>query len=130
MRFARIVFRAAGIYGMLMIPPHYFLEERIGRDYPPAITHPEFFYGFVGVALAWQVAFLILAQDPARYRMMMLPAILEKVTFGLAAIVLYAAGRISAATHFFGWLDLVLGALFVAAFMKTSPGTPSMEAVR
>ena len=49
MKFARIVFLVAGIYGLLVVAPQYFLEARIGRDTPPAITHPEFFYGFVGV---------------------------------------------------------------------------------
>ena len=37
------------------------MEARVGRDYPPAITHPEYFYGFLGVAAAWQVAFLVIA---------------------------------------------------------------------
>ena len=27
--------------------------------YPPTITHPDFFYGFVGVALVWQLVFLL-----------------------------------------------------------------------
>ena len=75
---ARRVFGAAGIVGLLMLLPHYFLFEKIGRDYPPAITHPEFFYGFIGVAVAWQFAFLVIARDPARYRLLMIPAVLEK----------------------------------------------------
>src|SRR5262245_63460257 len=49
MKFARIVFLVAGIYGLLVVAPQYFLEAKIGRDTPPPITHPEFFYGFVGV---------------------------------------------------------------------------------
>jgi hypothetical protein len=32
------------------------------------------------VALAWQVAFLIIARDVQRYRLFMLPAILEKLS--------------------------------------------------
>jgi hypothetical protein len=52
LRFARVVFLVAGIYGILVLLPQYFLEERIGIDSPPPITHPEHFYGFVGVALA------------------------------------------------------------------------------
>jgi hypothetical protein len=39
-----------------------------GQDQPPAITHPEFYYGFVGIATAWQVAFVIIGRDPERYR--------------------------------------------------------------
>ena len=61
MKFARLIFGAAGIFGLVVIGPMYFLEDRIGSDTPPAITHPEFFYGFVGVVLAWQIAFLCIA---------------------------------------------------------------------
>lgn len=119
--FARNVFRGAGIYGILAILPQYFMEQRIGRDFPPAINHPEYFYGFVGVALAWQVAFLVMARDPQRFRLMMLPAILEKASFGVAAIALYAAGRIPATIHIFGWVDLTLAVLFALAFTRTAP---------
>lgn len=123
-RFAARVFRFAAIYGILALAPQYFLEERIGRDDPPPITHPEHFYGFVGVALAWQLAFLLIARDPVRYRLFMLPAIAEKLAFGLAAPILVLLGRSAAPVAFFGALDLVLAALFFAAFRATrnAPG--------
>jgi uncharacterized NAD-dependent epimerase/dehydratase family protein len=94
MKFARRVFLVAGIYGLLVLTPLYFLEGMIGREAPPAITHPEYFYGFIGVGLAWQVLFLLLAHDPVRYRLMMLPAILEKVSYGMALVALLAQGRV------------------------------------
>lgn len=119
-RFAARVFRLAGIYGILVLFPMYFLEERIGRDFPPPITHPEHFYGFIGVALAWQVVFLILARDPVRFRVLMLPAILEKLAFGVPAILLYQAGRIPAATLVAGLIDLVLATCFVVAYRRTA----------
>ena len=84
MNFARRVFFAAGLYGILILPPQYFLAAKVGRDFPPAITHPEFYYGFIGVALAWQLFFFIIAKDPVRYRLGMLPAIVEKVSFAAA----------------------------------------------
>jgi hypothetical protein len=90
MNFAKNVFKVAGIYGLLVLIPHYFLEKQLGIDFPPPITHPEHFYGFVGVALAWQFVFLLIARDPARYRLIMLPAILEKLAFGVPAMILYA----------------------------------------
>ena len=68
MIFARRVFLIAGIYGLLVLLPLYFMEARIGRDQPPAITHPEYFYGFLGVAVSWQVAFLVISRDPVRFR--------------------------------------------------------------
>ena len=118
---ARWLFRIAGIYGLAVIAPQYFLETRIGTDDPPAITHPEYFYGFVGVGLAWQVAFLVMARDPVRFRPLMLPAVLEKATFGIAAIVLFAQHRVSGMLLSFGLIDLLLGALFLFAFLRLRP---------
>ena len=59
MRFARIVFTLAGMYGIVVLVPPLFLESKFGRDYPPPVTHPEFFYGFFALGIAWQVLFLI-----------------------------------------------------------------------
>jgi hypothetical protein len=119
MRFAKIVFLIAGIYGLLILTPMYFLENRIGRDTPPAITHPENFYGFVGVALAWQVLFLVLSTDPVRYRPMILPSILEKVTWGTALIVLLSQGRLALSTFAIGSVDWIFAFLFLAAYFTT-----------
>ena len=52
MKFARWVFLVAGIYGLIVITPFYFMEGVLGGVTPPALTHPAFFYGFVGTALA------------------------------------------------------------------------------
>lgn len=119
MIFAKRLYLIAGIYGLIVLVPQFFLETKTGEDYPPAITHPEFYYGFVAVAVAWQVLFLILAKDPQRYRPMMFPAILEKAGFGLAVPVLYLQHRVSALMLFFATVDLVLGGLFVVAYAKT-----------
>ena len=119
MMFAKRLYLVAGIYGLVVLAPQYFLEEMVGRDYPPPITHPEFYYGFIGVALAWQVLFLILAKDPVRYRAMMIPAIIEKLSFAIAVIVLYAQQRTSTVTLGFGLVDLTLGVLFLVAYIKT-----------
>lgn len=119
MNFARRVFRIAAIYGILALAPQYFLEDKVGRDFPPPITHPEHFYGFVGVALAWQFLFLVIANDPVRFRPAMPVAVVEKLGFGVAAVVLFALGRVATAILAFGVIDLVLAALFVAAWRAT-----------
>ena len=121
MKFARWVFAIAGVYGILALAPHYFLEERIGRDLPPAITHLEYFYGFVGVALAFQAIFLLVASDPIRYRPAMIPCVLEKASFAVATAALHFAGRLPGPVLAFGLIDFVLGSLFVAAFIATRP---------
>lgn len=118
MTFARRVFFLAGIYGLLALSPMYFLEERLGRDFPPPVTHPEHFYGFVGVALAWQLAFLVIARDPRRYRLMMLPSILEKLSFGGAVWVLFLQERVPTIMLGPASIDLALAALFGVAFWK------------
>ena len=82
MKFAKRLFSIAGVYGLLTLLPQYFLERKIGRDFPPPISHPEFYYGFIGIAVAWQILFLIIASDPHRYRAAMLAAVVEKATFG------------------------------------------------
>ncbi len=115
----RLVFKIAFVFGMLALVPLYFLEQRIGIDEPPAITHPEYFYGFVGVALAWQFCFAAIASDPVRYRPIMLPAMFEKLSFGGAAVVLFALGRLSPMMLGAGVIDLVFFGLFIAAYRAT-----------
>ena len=119
MRFAKVVFRVAGVYGLLVLLPQYFLEGKYGRDFPPPVGHPEHYYGFVGVAVAWQVLFLFLSRDPVRYRPMMIPSIVEKLSFGAACVALFMAGRLAPMLLAAGAIDLVLCALFVAAYLKT-----------
>jgi hypothetical protein len=121
MTFARRVYLIAGIYGLIVLLPQYLLEERNSRDFPPAITHPEYYYGFVGVGIAWQLAFLVIATDPARYRPMMVPSVVEKASFGFAAIALYHRGRLALPMLVAATIDLILGVLFLIAFVRTPP---------
>jgi hypothetical protein len=129
MSFAKRVYLIAGIYGLIVMLPQYFLENKNGRDFPPAITHPEYYYGFVGITVAWQVAFLVMSRDPIRYRPMMIPTILEKASWAFAAIALFLLGKLSTPMLGAGLLDLTLGVLFVMAYARTaqeaSAQTPS-----
>jgi hypothetical protein len=120
MKLARLIFGAAGIYGLVVIGPMYFLEDRIGRDTPPEITHPEFFYGFVGLGIAWQIAFLCVALDPLRYRLLMIPSMVEKFSFAIAVAILVFKNRAPASVAAFAGIDLILGILFVIAYLKTA----------
>jgi hypothetical protein len=121
--FARWVFGVAGVYGLLILTPMYFLEDRIGRNQPPLINHPEYYYGFVGVAIAWQVAFLVISRDPVRYRLVMIPAIVEKASYVIALVMLFSSGRIPPIVLGYSVGDFILCALFVVAFLRT----PSVE---
>ena len=126
--FAQRVFRYAGIYGLIVLVPQVFLEQQIGIQSPPAITHPEFFYGFVGVAVAWQVAFLIISSDPPRYRPLTPACLIEKFSFGFAVPLLCVFGRVSASLVPFALIDLLLGGLFLWAYLKTGPNSSSQAA--
>ena len=119
MKFARIVFWIAAIWGLLIITPLYFMFNLIGEKDPPPITHPAFFYGFVGVALVWQIAFIFIARDPIRFRPMMIPAILEKLVYSIPVIILVLQKRTNPTDLMFSATDLTLGALFLAAYLRT-----------
>jgi hypothetical protein len=121
MRFAKIVFWIAAIWGVLVLAPLYFMFDLIGRNDPPPITHPGFFYGFVGAALAWQIVFFVIATDPVRYRPLMIPSVLEKVSYVAPVVVLVLQGRMHPSDLVFVGSDLLLGVLFVLAYLKARP---------
>jgi hypothetical protein len=119
MRFAKVVFRVAAVWGVLIITPLYCMFDLIGRQDPPAITHPAFFYGFVGLALAWQIAFFFIANDPVRYRPLMIPSICEKFSYATAVVVMVLQARTSRSDLLFAGTDFLLGVLFIIAYFKT-----------
>ena len=125
MKFAKIVFWLAAIWGFLIITPLYFLFALISKNDPPPITHPGFFYGFVGVAMVWQLAFILIARDPIRFRPMMIPAILEKLVYSIPVIILVLQKRMHPADLVFSATDLLLGVLFLIAYLRTPHSVPS-----
>ncbi len=118
MKFARWTFIIAGIYGLIVIVPMFFSEYQIGIDYPPAINHPEYYYGFGFVTLAWQILFLLLAINPVKYRLMIIAAVLEKIPAGVALVVLFFQQRVSSLMLSGGIIDIILGLLFIVSFFK------------
>jgi hypothetical protein len=121
MRFSKIIFWIAFIWGILILTPLYFMFDVISRNDPPPITHPAFYYGFVGLGLAWQFVFLVIARDPLRFRPMMIPSVVEKFSYGAALVVLHLQHRLHASDLVFAGTDLLLGILFLIAFLKTGP---------
>jgi hypothetical protein len=119
MKFAKWVYRTAGIYGLLVLAPLLFLERTVSQTSPPAITHPEYYYGFAITGVAWQVAFLVIGNDPQRFRTLMPVTWLEK-TWGLIAIALYVQNRISLQVLALGLIDLLFATFFVIAYITTT----------
>jgi protein tyrosine phosphatase (PTP) superfamily phosphohydrolase (DUF442 family) len=121
MKFAKYVFIGAGVWGILVLTPLFFLVDITGRSYPPPTDYPHFFYGFLAVGMAWQIAFLVIGSNPARFRPLIIPGFIEKAGYIIATAVLHGQGRISAADAGTAIPDTLLLVLFVVAFVKTRP---------
>ncbi len=119
MRFARWTFLIAGIWGVAVLAPLLFMENYVSAKYPPTMTHPEFYYGFVCVGLAAQFMFLIIGTDPLRYRPLMFVSMWEKFSAVAAILVLGLQGRISSQVASGILFDFIFGVLFVIAWLKT-----------
>jgi len=114
-RFARWVFGAAGLYGIVVVAPMFFME----RQMAPGAAHPVFFYAWVSVDLVWQILFLMLSTDPTRYRPMMPVCVLEKAVAVVAIPWLYVVGRVGGMWLGAAAVDLVFAVLFLGAYGAT-----------
>ena len=119
MRFATFTFIGAGIWGIVVLTPLYWLVDLTGRPYSPPTDYPHFFYGFLSVAMAWQIAFLVIGSNPARFRPLMIPGILEKIGHVAGVAVLYSNARVSAIDAQGAIPDLLLAVLFIVAYART-----------
>ena len=121
MRYAKFIFVGAGVWGIVVLTPLYWLVDVTGRSYNPPLDYPHFFYGFLSVAMAWQIAFLVIGSNPARYRPLMIPGILEKLGHVGGVCVLFVNERISSIDAQAAIPDLVLAMLFMVAFATSRP---------
>ena len=120
MKFVRVVYGLAAAYGFIVLSASYFLLEKVGRDAPPAVTHAEFYYGFLGAALLWQPVFVLIARDPLRYRSLMPITVLEKLVYTVPVVILYAMGRVPSNILVPSLVDPIFGVLFVVAYFRTA----------
>jgi hypothetical protein len=117
-KFAKYTFLVAGIYGILALAPQYFLLERNSSDFPPPITHLEYYYGFIGIALVFQIIFLMISANPVKYRPLVGVSILEKLSFAIPVAILFFQNKVSSAIFAAGMIDLFLGMFFLISFLK------------
>ncbi len=107
MKLARWIFLTAGLYGLAVLTPGLFL---------PARGQPEFYYGFIGLALVWQLVFLAIARDPVGLRKIIPLCMLEKLSFFAVTLSLFLMGRLEADLFIGGIIDGVWMALFFLAW--------------
>jgi hypothetical protein len=124
-KFAKYVFVSAGVWGIAVLTPFYWLVDVTGRRYAPPTEYPHFFYGFFAITMAWQFAFLVIGSNPIRFRALMVPSMFEKFSYVVTLVILYNQARISVADFQAAIPDVLLGILFVVAFVKTRVSKPS-----
>ncbi|WBH17690.1 hypothetical protein [Sphingomonas radiodurans] len=110
-RWVRFWFRIAAIYGLVALLPQFLLPQPAGAELVA--------YAFIGTASAFQLVFWVIGGDPARYRLLMLPGVAEKLAFGVPAVLLFAAGKVAALVLVFAIIDLALGLGFFLAWRAT-----------
>lgn len=59
MKFSCERYTVAAIDGAMALLPTYCQKSMVAATQPPAITHAEYDYGFIGVELTWQLAFAL-----------------------------------------------------------------------
>jgi hypothetical protein len=128
MKFAKNVFLIAGVYGLLVTFPLYFMEQRMGMDHPPPINHPEYYYSFIGVTVVFPILFFFIAGDPVRYRPLMFLCVLEKMSLVPTFFILFPQGRYPVLGIPLVVIDLAFGILFAVVYIKTK-GPPKHPTV-
>lgn len=121
MAFARWTFTLGGIWGILVVAPMLFLEAWIAANDRGPTPYPETYYGFVGAVLAWQLVYLTIGRDPARFRPIMPLAVLAKLAFGITVWSLYLSGRTPFNVAVVASPDLLLALLFAIAWLRMRP---------
>ena len=119
MKTPRLIFTVAGLYGLLILTPFLFLERRIAEATPGGMTHPEYYYGFLGAALVMQLVYLTIGRDPVRFRPLMPVAALAKTVFFVTILILWLQERVPAPALEFASVDGLLAFAFLHAWRIT-----------
>jgi hypothetical protein len=113
MKLAKWIFLIAGIFGLISTIPLVFTEKIM------LVKQPEFYYGFVFLDICLQVVYILISTSPTRFRPMMIPAFLAKVSGTTALTWLYLADRVSFQWMAIGSADGVFAILFLIGYFKT-----------
>jgi len=114
-RIARRTFAIAGIYGLIVLLPLFFVEPWLA----PPLSRPEDYYGFLGSATAFQFVYLTIASDPVRFRPLMPVAVLAKEFFFVTMLSLSLEGRAAGPGMVLASIDGAIGLAFAYAWWRT-----------
>jgi hypothetical protein len=114
MKTARRIFTIAGIYGLVVLLPMFFIEPLL----VPAPSRPEDYYGFLGSATAFQFVYLAIGRDPVRFRPLMPVAVLAKAFFFVTMWSLWSEGRAAGPGLVLASIDGLIGAAFAYAWLR------------
>ncbi len=118
-KISRNIFRLSGIYGLLILIPQLFRESSFATA-GVSLNHPEFFYGFFLVSLAFQVLFLIISTDPVKYRSVMLACFIEKGGHFTSCVLLFLNNRLATDMMIASSPDALMLCLFIYSYIITS----------
>jgi hypothetical protein len=118
-KISRNIFRISAVYGILILAPQLFRESAFTIA-GSQLNHPEFFYGFFLVSLAFQVVFLIISTDPIRYRPIMLACFIEKAGHATSCVWLFLNNRLAKDMLIASSPDVLMLCLFIYSYIITS----------
>ena len=127
MVFAKRVFTWAAIFGFVMVGPLFLAEGLVARIQGHAVADPHWYYGFAAVALAFQVVYLMIGRDPARYRPLMPVCGLAKFGFGIVVWTLVGLGRTEPMFGLIATPDMLWAAAFLMAYRMTATTARPLE---
>jgi hypothetical protein len=122
MQFAKTIYLAAGVLGLLQVAPAYFMEGQIATWNPPAIEHPEFFIRLHQRRPNMAVRLPLDRPGPVRFRPVMLLAALAKFSIVITFVWLYAVNRIRVPWLASAAFDGTFAVLFLVAYARTAHG--------
>jgi len=114
----RRIYTVAGIYGLIVLLPLYFTAHKLALS-GPALTRPEYYYGFLGAACSFQLVYLMIGRDPVRYRPLMPVSVIAKLSFFVPVAILFATGRIDTTTMVLSSFDGLIALAFLCAWRIT-----------
>jgi hypothetical protein len=110
MKFARIIFGIATLLGLAGCAMYYFQPGSPG------------YYGLIANSFSLQIVFVLIAYNPQRFRIMMIPAAIGKLLWVPTLIFLHFFGHLTVAEVLYSAIphDL-LGILMLVAYAVTPP---------